>query len=122
MYRDGVKLAEEEQKILNDGSDEEVIKQMGILIALRTASEQDASQNLTLVKPRNLKRKLEADAAIESPAPSPTVSVSASRLMSKAASRAGSVPAAREVSVKIEDGASDTSKCTMLCFTAKDLC
>jgi SAGA-associated factor 29 len=74
LYREGLKLAEEEQKILKEDPNG-AIQNIGILTALRTASEIDPpSRTSTAFKPRNPKRaKLEGDNNMDSPAPSPNV-------------------------------------------------
>lgn len=94
LYREGVKLAEEELKILNDEPDD-LIRNLEMLASIRAAFEADTPRSATTVKPRNLKRRLEADGSADSPAHTPEVStpVPASRVMSKAASRSGSVAA-----------------------------
>lgn len=103
LYREGVKLAEEESKILNDEPDD-LIKNLEMLASIRAAFEADTPRSATNVKPRNLKRRLDADASADSPAHTPEVStpVPASRVMSKAASRSGSVAA---TSIKSESAA-----------------
>ncbi|KAI9838383.1 MAG: hypothetical protein M1819_005651 [Sarea resinae] len=112
LYREGLKLAEEEQKILNEEPND-VIKNIGILTALRNASEIDPPRAAN-VKSRNQKRKFDADGSVESPGPSPSVSSTASRFKG-ASVRSGSVPSAtrdgRDASLKLEDG--DISKGAM---------
>lgn len=106
LYREGLKLSEEEQKILNEEPND-VIKNVGILTALRTASEIEPPRNPQASKSRNPKRqKLDMDGAADSPGPSPGVATSASRLKGSSV-RSGSVPSTRDVkesSVKIEEG------------------
>ena len=106
LYREGLKLSEEEQKILNEEPND-VIKNVGILTALRTASEIEPPRNPQPSKSRNPKRqKLDMDGAADSPGPSPGVATSASRLKGSSV-RSGSVPSTRDVkesSVKIEEG------------------
>ncbi|KAI9812893.1 MAG: SAGA HAT/Core module component [Pycnora praestabilis] len=118
MYRENVKLAAEEQKILNEGP-EEVISNIEILKALRNASEIDPTRSGTNAKSRGPKRHPDvASASAESPAPSPnTVSSSAARFKDKV-SRSGSVSSLKDnkeslsSSAKLDDmidGAKGTS-------------
>ena len=112
LYRENLKLSEEEQKILNDEPND-VIKNVGILTALRTASESEPPRNPANSKSRNQKRqkieqKMEMDGAADSPGPSPVAtSAAASRLKGNTV-RSVSVPTSKEtkeVPVKIEEGA-----------------
>ncbi|KAL6715416.1 hypothetical protein ACLMJK_006377 [Lecanora helva] len=115
LYREGVKLAEEEEKILKEEPND-VIKNIEILAALRSASETEPARPAhTQPKPRNPKRqqKPETDGAADSPvAPvmSPSVVLPAARIKgtSTGPARSGSVPATREVTkepvVKVEEG------------------
>ncbi|KAI9823724.1 MAG: SAGA HAT/Core module component [Thelocarpon impressellum] len=110
LYREGLKLAEEEQKILKEDP-HGAIHTIGILMALRTASEIDPPRTSNALKPRNPKRaKIDNDASVESPAPSPSIasSAGASRLKGSTG-RSGSVSSiareGKETSVKLEDGA-----------------
>lgn len=108
LYREGLRNAEEEQKILNEEPND-IIKNVGILQALRMASETEPPRNPQPKNPRNPKRqKLETDGAAESPGLSPSAPSNASRLKGGSSSvRSGSVPAAREAiepSVKLEEG------------------
>jgi SAGA-associated factor 29 len=70
LYRDGVKLAEQEQAILKEEPNS-VIPNLGILTALRAASESDTTRTAPVssvpFKSRNPKRKLD-DASINSTA------------------------------------------------------
>ena len=114
LYGEGLKLSEEEQKILNEEPND-VIKNVGILTALRNASESDPSRNAPMQKSRPNKRqkvepekKSEVDGAAESPGPSPSVVISASRLKASSV-RSGSVVSVtakdgKEASIKTEDG------------------
>ncbi|KAI4164440.1 MAG: hypothetical protein LQ342_002087 [Letrouitia transgressa] len=106
-YRENVKLAEEEHKILNE-EPADVIKNVGILKALRTASEVEPRSNVQAPKSRNPKRqKIEADAPAESPGPSPGLPNPTSKLKG-IKDRSGSVPVVKEPKdalVKIEEGA-----------------
>lgn len=112
LYRENLKLSEEEQKILND-EPADVIKNIGILTALRTASESEPPRNPAKSNPRNQKRqkieKIETmDGAVDSPGPSPiATSAAASRLKANTV-RSVSVPSTKEIKetpVKIEEGA-----------------
>lgn len=108
MYREGLKLAEEEQKILNEEPND-VIKNVGILTALRTASEIEPRNN-SQSKSRNPKRqKLDTDGTVDSPGPSPGAPISAAKVKATTV-RAGSVPIVKEPKepkepiVKAEEG------------------
>lgn len=111
LYREGVKLAEEEEKILKEEPND-VIKNIEILAALRSASETEPVRPSTAInKSRNPKRqKLDTDGAAESPAPlpSPSVVLPAARIKGSSSVRSGSVPSTREmkpeVIVKVEEG------------------
>ncbi|KAK3178475.1 hypothetical protein OEA41_000611 [Lepraria neglecta] len=111
LYREGVRLAEEEEKILKEEPND-VIKNIEILAALRSASETEPIRAPQAVsKPRNPKRqKLETDGAADSPAPipSPSVVLPAARIKGSSSVRSGSVPSTREVKpepiVKVEEG------------------
>lgn len=104
LYREGLKLSEEEQKVLNEEPND-VIKNVGLLTALRTASESDSSRIPPHQKGRVTKRqrleapqKADGDGAAESPGPSPSVVISASRL------KGSSVRSASVASVTAKDG------------------
>ena len=110
LYHEGVKLAGEEEKILKEEPND-VIKNIEILAALRSASETEPVRPPpAVVKPRNVKRqKIETDGAADSPAPlipSPSVVLPAQRVKEIKHVRTGSVP--REVKlepvVKVEEG------------------
>ncbi|KAL8823426.1 MAG: hypothetical protein Q9191_005866 [Dirinaria sp. TL-2023a] len=105
LFREGIKNAEEEYKILNEEPND-VIKNVGILQALRMASEIEPPRNSQPKNPRNPKRqKLDTDGAADSPGPSP--SAPTAKLKGSSSVRSGSVPASREVkepSVKLEEG------------------
>ena len=111
LYREGVKLAEEEEKILKEEPND-VIKNIEILAALRSASETEPVRTAQAVsKPRNPKRqKIETDGSVESPAPipSPSVVLPAARIKGTSSVRSGSVPSTREIKpepvVKMEEG------------------
>ncbi|KAL8946071.1 MAG: hypothetical protein Q9222_007482 [Ikaeria aurantiellina] len=95
LYREGVKLAEEEQKILNEEPND-VIKNVGILTALRTASEIEP-RNSQPGKSRNPKRqKLETDGTVDSPGPSPSVPTPTAKVKTGSTGRSGSVPIIKE--------------------------
>lgn len=110
LYREGVRLAEEEEKILKEEPND-VIKNIEILAALRSASETEPVRPPQAVaKSRQVKRqKIETDGAADSPAPpipSPSVVLPAARVKDIKSVRTGSVP--REVKpepfVKVEEG------------------
>ncbi|KAL8825278.1 MAG: hypothetical protein Q9170_007858 [Blastenia crenularia] len=108
LYREGLKLAEEEKKILEEEPND-VIKNVGILMALRTASETEP-RNSQQGKSRNVKRqKLDTDGTVDSPGPSPSAPSSAAKLKAEKV-RSGSVPSIKEVKepkepvVKTEEG------------------
>ncbi|KZF19626.1 hypothetical protein L228DRAFT_285573 [Xylona heveae TC161] len=106
LYREGLKLAEEEQKILKEEPND-VVKNISILTALRSASETDPPRSSNPLKPRNPKRRLETDGAGDSPGPSSGTS-SAGQRFKGSNGRSTSVPfgrEGREVTVKLEDGA-----------------
>jgi SAGA-associated factor 29 len=118
LYREGLKLAEEEQKILNEDPSG-AIQNMGILTALRTASEIDPpSRTSTAFKPRNPKRaKLEGD-NMDSPAPSPNVpnSITGHPRLKGSTGRSGSVSSiareSKDGAVKMEDALLEGNKGT----------
>ncbi|CAF9903282.1 MAG: SAGA HAT/Core module component [Heterodermia speciosa] len=108
LYREGLRVAEEEQKILNEEPND-VIKNVGILQALRQASEIEP-RNSQNPKSRNPKRqKLDTDGAADSPGPSP-ISVSTTNKLKTHSVRSGSVPLVKDFKepkepvVKIEEG------------------
>ena len=107
LYRENVKLAEEEHRILNE-EPADVIKNVGILTALRTASETEPRNISQQSKSRNPKRlKVEADPAVESPGPSPGVPNPTIKIRGSS-NRSGSVPVIKELKetpIKIEEGA-----------------
>ncbi|KAI9846541.1 MAG: SAGA HAT/Core module component, partial [Sclerophora amabilis] len=107
LYREGVKLAEEEQKILKEDPNG-AIQNIGILSALRDASEIELPRSTANLKGRNTKRKLDGDSNAESPVPSPSVASSTTHSRLKGSSgRSGSVPSipkeAKEMAVKMEE-------------------
>lgn len=97
-----MKLVEEESRILNEEPDD-LIRNLETLVSVRAALEVDTPRSANAIKPRNLKRRLDADVPVDSPAATPDASTPApaSRLMSKVASRSGSVAAP---SMKSENG------------------
>ncbi len=104
LYREGVRLAEDEQKML-DEEPSDVIKNIGILTALRSASEMEPSRLPTSAKPRNPKRqKLDTDGIIDSPAASPNAATAVNRLKGHSTIRSVSVPPKAEPLVKVEEG------------------
>lgn len=106
LYREGVRLAEEEKKILHEEPCD-VIKNLGLLQALRTASETEPPRNAQPPKSRNQKnkQKIELDGAADSPGPSPSIVAPSKQKGSSV--RSGSVPSNKDIkesSVKIEEG------------------
>ena len=109
LYREGLRTADEEQRILKEEPND-VIKNVGILQALRMASESEPPRSSQNVKSRNPKRqKLDMDGAADSPGPSPSASSTTNKLKASSV-RSGSVPLVKEVReskepiVKIEEG------------------
>ncbi|KAK5124782.1 hypothetical protein LTR85_001495 [Meristemomyces frigidus] len=142
LYRENVKITEEVQQIIEGGSNEmNLLDSIKVLAGLREASEESlaamaSSQSTQRAaaangsgrgKPKKASGKSatavvtaassalaeEADEAV-SAAPSPRISISAAanRLAKDKSSRAGSLPATRETSVKIEDGAESVASST----------
>lgn len=97
---------EEESRILND-EPEDLIRNLETLVSVRAALEVDVPRSANTIKPRNLKRRLDAEGPTDSPVVTPDAATpaSASRLISKAASRSGSVTAP---SMKSENGTDGT--------------
>lgn len=130
LYRENLKLCEEVQHIISGtSSDMNVLDSINILAGLREASsaeqasaaaaplsqtQRTASGKLSRDRPKKSSGSkgsssaavTEADEAEISAAPSPRIALGqANRLTAKdKSSRAGSIPATRETSVKIEDG------------------
>ncbi|KAI9754598.1 MAG: hypothetical protein M4579_004627 [Chaenotheca gracillima] len=107
LYREGVKLAEEEQKILTEDPNG-AIQTIGILSALRDASEIEMPRSSATSKSRTMKRKLDGDGVVDSPGPSPGVGPSNPHSRLKGTSvRSGSVPSIvkdiKEPAVKTEE-------------------
>ena len=105
MQREGVKLAEEELKILNE-EPENLLQNLETLISVLSAFEAEPSAPKINTNPKQRpKRKIETDGANDSPIQTPETATpapnSASRQMSKNVSRSGSVAAP---SVKSENG------------------
>ncbi|KAL2353567.1 SGF29 tudor-like domain-containing protein [Cryomyces antarcticus] len=115
LYRDDVKSCEECANIIEGQTDGYNLSDaFKVLAALRESSENEPSQRsaATFKSRSTMKRqRLETEDNFESAAPSPKVNAGAARLKEKAgvASRSGSVPAVREPSVKLEDGADSSS-------------
>ena len=102
LYREGVRLAEEEQKML-DEEPSDVIKNIGILVALRTASETEPGRLPPQAKPRNPKRqKLDTDGSVDTAPTSPNPPMN--RLKGTSTVRSVSVPPKQEPIVKVEEG------------------
>ncbi|KAF2199471.1 hypothetical protein GQ43DRAFT_420194 [Delitschia confertaspora ATCC 74209] len=125
LLRENIRLSEEIQSLCESNSDNNILNSLEILIALRDAHELDpitisrAGSVGKSQRDRQTKRKLtdledRDSVAAESPGgggPSPKVMISTKdRFMAKAGSRAGSVPVARESSVKAEDTEGAESK------------
>ncbi|KAK5171590.1 hypothetical protein LTR04_001384 [Oleoguttula sp. CCFEE 6159] len=115
LYRDDVKSCEECANIIEGQTDGYNLSDaFKVLAALRESSENEPSQRsaATFKSRSTMKRqRLETEDNFESAAPSPKMNAGAARLKEKAgvASRSGSVPAVREPSVKLEDGADSSS-------------
>ena len=115
LYREGLRLAEEEQKILNDDP-HGVIQNISLLSALRSASEAEPPRAAANVKSRSsAKRKLDAfDGGSDSPALSPNTASSATvghARLKGAGGRSGSVPYTpkdgKDGAAKADDGSSN---------------
>lgn len=88
-----------------DEEPSDVIKNIGILTALRTASETEPSRLPAQAKPRNPKRqKLDTDGASDTAPTSPNPPVAVNRLKGTSTVRSVSVPPKQEPVVKIEEG------------------
>ena len=101
-----MRLAEEEQKML-DEEPSDVIKNIGILAALRTASEVEPNRLPTQGKPRNPKRqKLDTDGATDTAPTSPNPPLAVNRLKGTNTVRSVSVPPKVEPVpiIKVEEG------------------
>jgi len=112
-HRQQLKLSEEEKAILGD-EPADIIKNLGILIALRSASEADPQSRATSV-PKQRKRKTEADgSAADSPGPSTTVVSDKLNRLKGSTQRSTSVSSTQPretreaIAVKIEEGVEGT--------------
>ncbi|KAF9886331.1 SAGA HAT/Core module component [Aspergillus nanangensis] len=116
LYRQMSKLCDEERAILQD-EPSDVIKNLGILTALRQASEAEAPQNRATALSKSRKKRNEFDgSATDSPGPSASISDKASRGKG-GVQRSASVSSAQaregresrdSVMVKVEEGAEGT--------------
>ena len=116
LFQQMLRLCEEERAILLD-EPSDVIKNLGLLTALRQASEAEAPLNRAASLSKSRKKRNEMDGASDSPAPpGPSVSEKASRIKG-AVPRSGSVPSTQgresreirdNVAVKIEEGTEGT--------------
>ena len=111
LYRANVRHCEEETKLLQE-EPTEILKNLGLLQALRTASEAEPPRVVIpskVRKPKVVAPKVEVETGADSPYPSPGPLSSASRLKGSAV-RSGSVASTRdgketkEPIVKIEEG------------------
>lgn len=107
LYREGSRTAEEENKILQEEPCD-VIKNIGLLAALRRASQHE-SRDAQTSKPRNQKNKprIDVDGAADSPGLSSTLVNPSVAKGTGVSVRSGSVPSTKdlkETSVKTEDG------------------
>ncbi|GAD95135.1 SAGA complex component [Paecilomyces variotii No. 5] len=114
LYRQLLKLSEEERAILQD-EPSDVIKNLGLLTALRSASEAEAPLSRLASLPKFRKKRNEADgSAAESPAPSVTSASDKLNRVKGTAQRSSSVSSnqprdARDnVTVKVEEGTEPT--------------
>ena len=88
-----------------DEEPSDVIKNIGILTALRSASEMEPTRLPTATKPRNPKRaKLDSDGTVDTPAASPNAAAAVNRLKGQSTVRSVSVPPKPEAIVKVEEG------------------
>lgn len=114
LYRQLLKLSEEERAILQD-EPSDVIKNLGLLTALRSASEAEAPLSRLASLPKFRKKRNETDgSAAESPGPSATSASDKLNRVKGTAQRSSSVSSnqprdARDsVTVKVEEGAEPT--------------
>ncbi|KAI9715334.1 MAG: hypothetical protein M1812_005979 [Candelaria pacifica] len=107
LYREGLKIAEEEQKTLNE-DEMSILKNLNILIPLRTHSENNPTVPSRPTKLNNGPRGVRNTSSLvstDSPAASPGLSTSARPTIKDAkASRSGSVSSALNAIAKTEDG------------------
>lgn len=107
LYRQMLKLCEEERAILQD-EPSDVIKNLGLLTALRQASEQEAPMSRTASLSKSRKKRNDVDgSATDSPGPSGGLSDKGGR-SKNGTQRSTSVSSAQirdNVQVKIEEGA-----------------
>ena len=106
LYREGLRLAEEERRILHEEPCD-VIKNLGLLQALRVASENEPIRNPQPPKSRNQKNKpkIDTDGAAESPGLSPIV---ISAKVKSTSVRSGSVTSTKDLKepfAKSDEGA-----------------
>ena len=107
LYREGVRLADEEATMLNE-EPSDVVKNLGILAALRSASEAEPLRTSQPLKQRNPKRqKIDTDGASDSPTvPSPNSAPSVNKLKGQTVMCSVSVPRQQpDPAIKIEEGA-----------------
>lgn len=109
LHREIYKLSEEEKRILHE-EPHDVIKNLGILRALRAASEIEP-RSVAPSKSRIQKNKAKAeilDGAADSPGPSLNMGASAAKMKGSSV-RSGSVPSTtkevKEPAIKVEEGA-----------------
>lgn len=109
LHREIYKLSEEEKRILHE-EPHDVIKNLGILRALRAASEIEP-RSVAPSKSRIQKNKAKAeilDSAADSPGPSLNMGASAAKMKGSSV-RSGSVPSTtkevKEPAIKVEEGA-----------------
>ncbi|KAI9705063.1 MAG: SAGA HAT/Core module component [Candelina mexicana] len=111
LYREGLKLAEEEQRTLNEDQ-MSILKNLNILIPLRTHSENNPTIPTRPSKMNNGSRGVRNTNSLinsDSPAASPAVSTSTRPTMKDVkASRSGSVSSTVNAISKTEDGSEGT--------------
>ncbi|MCJ1306819.1 SAGA HAT/Core module component [Agyrium rufum] len=109
LYRANVKLSEQEQIYLY-GEPADLIRNLGILVALRTATENEPQRSLPtskVRKPKSNPSKMEVDGPADSPYPSPGILSSASRLKGnnvRSTSVAREKQESRSMNPKLEEG------------------
>lgn len=114
LYRQLLKLSEEERAILQD-EPSDVIKNLGLLTALRSASEAEAPLSRLASLPKFRKKRNETDgSAAESPGPSAASASDKLNRVKGTAQRSSSVSSNQprdgrdSVTVKVEEGAEPT--------------